>query len=184
MKKIFISAGHSNQPNKDCGAVGNGFVEGVLAAELRTLIAAKLQNIYGIIPVMDDDSNVLLDTIRKFRNMTAPDSIVIDIHFNASANAEATGTEVLIPGAPSDTEKKLASYIAFVTAEIIGIKNRGVKSELESHHGRLGWMRLTGENILIEVCFITNAKDMKHYNDYKNTLAAKYAEVISGFARA
>lgn len=184
MRKIFISAGHSTDPAEDMGAYGNGCKEGVLAAELRTLISTRLQNVHGVTAIVDGDDTVLSETLRKFKNLTSSDAIVIDIHFNASANEAATGTEVLVPAMPSSFEQFLAKEFSDVTAEALGVKNRGVKTELDSHHGRLGWMRLKGENILLEVCFISNARDMKHYHDYKHELAKRYAEVIYKAANA
>ena len=42
MRKIFISAGHSNKQGTDRGASGNGFIEGELTVELRDLIVSEL----------------------------------------------------------------------------------------------------------------------------------------------
>jgi len=183
MRKIFISAGHSNVSGQDRGAFANGQSEGVLASELRALIATKLSNIYGITAIVDEDRNALSATLRAFRNLTQPDSIVVDIHFNAAA-PQATGTEVLVPSPASAFEMTLAGEIAKQTSLILGIANRGVKSELQSHHGRLGWMRLTGENILLEVCFITNPTDLAKYEAEKVKLATCYAAILHQFARA
>ena len=160
MRKIFISAGHSTVAGKDCGASGNGFVEGVLAAELRSLIVKKLQNIHGISPVVDADDSVLSQTLNAFRILVSPDSIAVDIHFNASDNKDANGVEVLIPAEPSKFERDIAGNLSDVISDTLGLKNRGVKTEIESHHGKLGWMRLNCENVLIEVCFITNTHEI------------------------
>jgi len=183
MRKIFISAGHSNVSGQDRGAFANGQSEGVLASELRALIATKLSNIYGITAIVDEDRNALSATLRAFRNLTQPDSIVVDIHFNAAA-PQATGTEVLVPSPASAFEMTLAGEIAKQTSLILGIANRGVKTELQSHHGRLGWMRLTGENILLEVCFISNASDMQRYVNNSQTLATAIAGVLANYARS
>ena len=45
MRKIFISAVHSNKPGKDQGAAGNGFIEGQLAVELRNLLVSELKSL-------------------------------------------------------------------------------------------------------------------------------------------
>ena len=45
MRKIFISAGHSNKSGKDQGAQGNGYIEGQLAVELRNLLVSELKSL-------------------------------------------------------------------------------------------------------------------------------------------
>jgi N-acetylmuramoyl-L-alanine amidase len=67
MRKIFISAGHSNKPGKDQGAAGNGFIEGHLSVELRNLLISELKSL-GITPVGDVDSNVLKESLTFFRS--------------------------------------------------------------------------------------------------------------------
>jgi LysM repeat protein len=60
--------------------------------------------------------------------------------------------------------------------------NSGVKTEADSHHGRLGWMRLTGENILPEICFVSSKSDMDSYQKNKFLLAKDIADVLIEFA--
>jgi N-acetylmuramoyl-L-alanine amidase len=187
MRKIFISAGHSNRAGRDRGATGNGFIEGELTVELRNLIISELNKL-GVKPIVDGDNTILSETLNFFRNLTTPNCIVLDLHWNAAAPT-ATGTETLIPSNPSQFEINLAEALSKAVNETLGIRLRGnhkgklgVKTEAESHHGRLGWMRLTGENVLMEICFITNSSDMNAYQKNKNTLAKKIAEVLYSFA--
>ena len=180
MRKVFISAGHS--PSKP-GAAGNGYKEELLAIEFRDLLVKELKNL-GITPVIDSNENALDKSIAFFKNLTSTDSIVIDIHWNASDNPLATGTEVLVPLQYSSFEYNLASLIANEIKNSIGTKLRGtngVKTEADSHHGRLGWMRLTGENILIEMCFISNAQDMQKYQQNKLKLAKNIAVILKAY---
>jgi N-acetylmuramoyl-L-alanine amidase len=188
MRKIFLSAGHSNKAGKDRGASGNGFIEGELTVELRKLIADELIA-SGVKPIIDDNDSVLSQTVSFFKNITTDSCIVVDLHWNAGPPT-ATGTEVLIPSANTKFERELASNIAYVISKRLGIKTRGnhaglagVKTEAESHHGRLGWMRLTGENILPEICFISNKSDMESYQKNKVALAKDIAMVLLDFAR-
>ena len=58
-----------------------------------------------------------------------------------------------------------------------------VKLESESQHKSLGFMRLKGENILIEMCFITNANDMASYQANKVQLAESLADVLIKYAK-
>jgi len=187
MRKIFISAGHSNKPGKDQGAAGNGFVEGQLSVELRNLLVSELKSM-GVTPIADVDSNVLKESLTFFKNLTAKDSIVLDIHWNAGPPS-ATGVEVLIPSENSSVERNLAKDLADEISNTLSIPLRGshaglagVKTEAESHHGRLGWMRLTGENVLLEMCFISSKSDMESYQKNKSTIAKKIAKVLYDYA--
>lgn len=182
MRKVYISAGHSSKlgVGRDNGAVGNGFVEGVEASELRNIIYTELKKL-GITATIDKEDSILADSISFFKNLMDIKAIVIDIHFNAGS-PQATGTETLIPSESTKFEKDLAKELTKVMSEILNIKSRGVKTEASSHHGRLGWMRLTGENILLEVCFISNKKDIENYRIKRFELGKKIAEVIYKFA--
>lgn len=188
MRKIFISAGHSNKPGRDRGASGNGFIEGELTVELRDLIVKELKKL-GINPIVDKDDSILSQTINFFRNLTTKTCIVLDIHWNA-ATPKATGTETLIPLENTKFERELAAKLSEVVANRLKIPLRGrhggfqgVKTEAQSHHGRLGWMRLTGENILMEICFITNKNDMEAYQREKLVLAKDIADVLFEFSK-
>jgi LysM repeat protein len=183
MRKIFLSAGHSNTPGRDRGAVGNGYIEGELTVELRNLLVKELKKL-NITPIVDPDDSIFSQTINFFKNLVSPSCIVIDIHWNAASPA-ATGTETLIPANPSKFETELANEISKCISDTLGIPlrgnfngKRGVKTEAQSHHGRLGWMRLNGENILMEVCFISNRNDMASYQMHKEKLAKELAYII------
>jgi N-acetylmuramoyl-L-alanine amidase len=187
MRKIFISAGHSNVPGKDRGAAGNGFIEGELTVELRNLLICELHEL-GITAIVDQNDSILSHSLNFFKNLTTNKDIVLDIHWNA-ATPQATGTETLVPSDPSDFEMKLAHSISSCISETLNIPMRGnhggykgVKTEASSHHGRLGWMRLTGENILMEVCFISNKNDMDSYQKEKENLAKKLAKILFDYA--
>ena len=173
MRKIFLSAGHGGV---DVGAVGNGYREADLTIELRDLIAENLIS-FGINPITDDNRNALAQTMRFFQNKVAKDSILVDIHWN-SFNSKSTGVEVLVPAQPTKTEKSIATDLCNTISNTLSIVSRGVKTELQSARGRLGWMRLTGENVLIETCFISNPNDMDSYQVNKEKLAKNIADVL------
>lgn len=189
MKKIFISAGHSNRVGRDMGASGNGYIEGVETAKIRTRVTQILKQKYGVNAIVDSDDSVLRDTLNFFRNKTTRNCIVIDIHFNAAGSVLATGTETFVDSNPTDFELDLAFALSNVASTTLGIpkrgnfKNRiGVKSEFESHHKKLGWMRLTGENALIEVCFISNKGDMEKYKNNFETYCQNLAVTLYHFS--
>lgn len=180
---VILGAGHTNVPGKDRGAVGNGYIEGELTVELRDMVAQHLRDMC-IKVYTEDNSFGLKAALNVFRKVTNKDAICVDFHWNA-ATPQATGTEVLIPEFPSKLEEQLAYRIAHTISSELNIKARGnfnglkgVKSELSSHHGRLGWMRLLGQNILPEICFITNESDMKSYQAKKIRLAYEIARDI------
>lgn len=179
MRRIYLSAGHSNIVGKDRGAVCGNFVEGVLAVEFRTLLNEELIKL-GVTPILDDNKNILIESLRFFKRIVGSRDIAIDIHFNSGVT-EANGTEVLIPTEATNFEKFEADVISKTIAINLDIKNRGVKDERSGHHSRLGWLHLNCENLLIEMCFITNENDMKAYTENKVKLAgalARYLEIF------
>ena len=177
MRKLYLSAGHSAQDGVDQGAQGNGYSEGKLTSELRALIAKDLETI-GVTANVDSDYSVTGQTVRLFKTMVSGADVAIDIHFNAAASELATGSEVLVPGVASTFERVFAADLAKTIAEVLNIKNRGVKTELESARKKLLWMEIPCENILIEVCFISNALDMQKYQQSKFVLSKKLATLI------
>ena len=177
MKKLFLSAGHS--PTEP-GAWGNGYREELLAIEFRDLLVTELKALDAI-PTIDDNNNALKKTLAYFKNLVSSNSVCVDIHWNASSNSTATGVETLIPATYSSFEYNLASLLSSEISNTLGIRMRGtngVKTEADSHHGRLGWMRLNGENILIEMCFISNLSDMQKYQKNKISLAKNIAIIL------
>lgn len=179
MRKIFISAGHSNKVGRDRGAAGNGYVEGDLAVSFRNKVVANLKKL-GANVTIDGDNTILQESLNFFRKYVNDDAIVLDIHFNA-AGPTATGTETLIPGNFSVREKELAQALSRTVSNLLDIPlrgDKGVRTELESHHKKLGWMALKGENVLMEICFISNPSDMKKYIGMEDKLAEQIAETL------
>lgn len=175
-RKVFIVAGHGGT---DIGAVGNGYVESQLTIEFRNLIIAELGKL-GIKAETDSDKNALAASLKWLKGLVSPNSIAIDIHWNASSNDVAKGSEVIIPELSSSFERAIARKLLDVFVDA-GFRDRGVKSELLTERKRLGWMRPSCENILIEVCFITNKQDMVVYQANKKLLAKRLALVIRDF---
>lgn len=181
IKNIILSAGHTNVPGRDQGATGNGYVEGQLAVEFRQLVANYIGKM-GIKPMMDGNNTILAESLSYFKKMVKDDNnLAIEFHWN-SAGSTATGTEVLVPAKPSQEEKSMAADLSKVVASTLKITDRGVKTELDSHHGKLGWMTLPGTNILMEFCFVTNAADMENYQENKFKLAENVAKIIFNYA--
>lgn len=173
MRKLFLIAGHGG---KDPGAVSGSYIERDLAIELRFLVSNELRRL-NIIPNMDANENYLSQTLSWLRGKLGAKDVIIDIHWNASSNPTANGTEVIVPEIASQYENEFANALASTIASI-GFKNRGVKPETDTARKKLAIMRPSAENILIEVCFISNAQDMLLYQKSKQILAKKLAYII------
>jgi N-acetylmuramoyl-L-alanine amidase len=178
MRKIFLSAGHGGD---DPGAVSEKFIERDLAIELRELISTEL-GVLGIEPIKDPNSNALSQTLSWLRNKFGSKDILLDIHWNAASSTQANGSEVIIPNTSTSFERQLATAILGVFTSY-GFKPRGVKPESQTARKTLGWMRPNAENILLEVCFLTNNLDMKLYQANKQGIAKKIAKVLSDFSK-
>lgn len=177
---IFLSAGHHL---KDPGAVSNGLQENLLTIELRDMIVRELQSngkVHDKDFKIDEDKETLSQYLQRIK--TGSGSVVFELHFDASAKTEATGTTMLIPARQWTKEfiieEKFGKEIVNSCSTILGIKNRGVIDETQSHRGRLGLMREEGINGLLEVCFITNKEDLRKYNLNKKALAKLIAELL------
>lgn len=177
MRTVFISAGHSNTPGRDRGASGNGYFEGDLTVEFRDMLMAELLRL-GVPALRDGNDSVTADTVSFIRKkLLKPNSLLVDIHFNAGPSA-ATGTEVIVPEAFSTFERDLADALSACMATVLQIRNRGRKTEAQTARKRLLWMRTAGENILLEICFITNPGDIRSYQQNKPALAKGLAAII------
>jgi N-acetylmuramoyl-L-alanine amidase len=177
-RKIFLSAGHGGV---DSGAVGNGYIERDLTIDLRNHVVRELKAL-GIVPSIDDDKNALAQTLAWLRGKFGSKDILLDLHWNAAANPEAKGSEVIIPDISSQFEKDLAKALLNVFTEV-GFRDRGVKAEALTARKKLGWMRPAAENVLIEVCFISNLTDMKLYEANKKNIAKKIANILNQYSK-
>lgn len=178
IRKVFISAGHSNVPGKDMGADGlDGLKEGDLTARLRTAVVNELR-LLGQNALVDPDSYVTKDTVAVINSKLGIRDVAIDIHFNAFSVESAKGTEVLVPFKSTEYERKLAKSLCDNISACLATKNRGVKTEADSARKHLMFMTPNCENILIEVCFITNKADVLMYLTKKDMVAKVIAKCI------
>jgi N-acetylmuramoyl-L-alanine amidase len=174
-RKLALSAGHSNETGKDNGASYNNRIEGIETVKLRNALVEEFK-LHHVTVNVDDDKNVTKETVALFSKYFEEQDILIDLHFNAAADVKATGVEVIIPEKYSTMEYSMGSDICRTISNTLNISNRGVKPESMSARGKLAWMHMIGETILIEVCFISNIKDMAKY-DANFTLLVK--ELVS-----
>jgi N-acetylmuramoyl-L-alanine amidase len=174
-RKLFLSAGHGGS---DTGAVSGSYIERDLTIEQRNLLTAELKAL-GINPLEDDDRNALKQTLAWLRGKFGSSDILIDLHFNAGS-LQSHGTEIVVPDSANSFEKAMAYSLLKVYTDL-GFYARGVIPESLTARKKLGWMRPSAENILIETCFITNVLDMKLYEANKQTIAKRLALVIKDY---
>jgi N-acetylmuramoyl-L-alanine amidase len=173
---IFISAGHHSKHSvkPDPGAIGNGFKEGDLTIEFRDLVCHEL-DLLGVKYIKDFDNETLQQYVDRIK--TGAGSVVIEYHFDA-ATPQATGTTSLIEVDGDRLDRAFAKELVDATSLILGIRNRGVRSEAETRHGRLALMKETGIICLHELCFISNSNDISRYNIKKKELAKAHAQLL------
>jgi len=176
---IFDSAGHNEKGKvnaEDPGASGCGYNENDLTIEMRNLTNNYIRSKYPNVKLIEDkDDETLREYLKRIEPGTA--SVVHEYHFNAF-NAKASGVEVIVPDNPTKDERNAAKEICDAYSRIMGIPNRGVRTESESKRGRLGLMREEGINLLTEVCFIDNKIDMDAYQLNKQKLAEVTADIL------
>ena len=177
MRRVFLIAGHNGART---GA--NGFIdEGKETIILRDLIAKNLYEM-GIVVIKDDNLTPLTKVVQWLRNQITKKDVCIDIHFNASTNNSANGSEVFIPTKNTSDEVELANMFRTTLSKVF--KDRGVSLESKSYHGKIAM--LSGFdccNVLLEVCFVSNKNDADTYNLHKIDLAYEIALDILEFIR-
>lgn len=174
---IFISAGHNSKSSivrQDPGAIGNGYKEGDLTIEFRDLVCNEL-NLLGAKFIKDSDEENLQQYVDRIQ--TGSGSVVVEYHFDA-ATPQATGTTTLVEVDADRLDKAFATELSNTTSSLLGITNRGVKSEADTRHKRLALMKEDGIICLHELGFITNAGDLQKYNVKKKELAKLHAKIL------
>lgn len=175
---IFISAGHNSKSKtikQDPGAINShGLKEGDVTIEFRDLVSHEL-TLMGVPHKKDSDEESLQQYVDRIQTGTG--SVVCEFHLDA-AKPDATGTTVLVEVDADRLDIACAKEIVTTTASILGIKNRGVKSEADTRHKRLALMRENGIVVLHEICFITNDDDMSRYQAKKKELAKAIAQIL------
>ena len=187
-RKVFNSAGHSNVPGRDRGAAGNGFIEGTETARIVQRVDFYLRKMYGLEVESCFGDTVLADVLKKWKDKTDANSLASEWHFN-SAGPTVRGTETFVPDNATVLECQLAFCLSHVAHVVFGTPKRGtyknysgVRPESESARRKLGWMTLSGVNVLPEVEFISSAPGMKSYNENFERYCEGCAVVIYHFA--
>ena len=175
--KIFLIAGHHNA---DPGAVNSTEKESDLTKELRGLIHDAIRELNPSVQIiLDYDADTLPQVISKVNREIQDGDILIDVHFNSFSNGSATGAEVLVKNGSPNLVR--AAVYSKIIANTIGIKDRGAKTEAQSHRSKLPILHGNGSRYLFEVCFMSNSVDMEKYHSRKLELAKNLAsEILNG----
>lgn len=190
-KHIIVSAGHSTKKGEDNGAQGNGYSEGHENARIRKRVVEILKSKYNVQAIIDEDFSELKKSIHTFTTLIKSkkyresEVIAFEIHFNASANKDANGVETVIPSEYTESELKLAHEMSLAISDVMKIRLRGttggmkgVITEAYSRAKRLGWMRIPAQNVLLELCFITNEEEMNKYSKNFENICQTIAGVL------
>lgn len=176
---IFISAGHNSKSKtikQDPGAVNKqGIKEGDLTIEFRDLVKHEL-GLLGAKFISDTEEENLSMYLSRIQSGNG--SVVVEYHFDSAASDQATGTTGLIEAEADRLDRAFAKELTDITACTLGIRNRGVISEADSHRGRLGLMREDGVICLVELGFISNPDDLQRFHLKKKELAKLHAAII------
>ena len=174
---VFISAGHHL---KDPGAPGvNGRKEADEATKFRNAVVKYLEPT-GAKIITDNDNETLAQYLARIQS--GDGSVVVEFHFDAF-NGIASGTTALVGNDADRLDKMFAKELVTATSTILGIMNRGVKSEKDSHRGKLALMREQGIVSLLEICFIDNKNDMESFDKNFFTLASEISKIIEKFEK-
>lgn len=180
MKTLFLDAGHSLN---DSGAVavhqGITYKESDLSIALRNAMLQVLEkDAEGFRTIHDSDNHNLVRTCAAAKAKLQKGDWLCSLHFNAGS-ATASGVEVFVAEDASASAKTLGQMLCNLIATELNIPNRGVKSETESTHKRLGILHCSTHALLIEVCFISSESDMSKYLAKQATLAQQMATTIA-----
>jgi N-acetylmuramoyl-L-alanine amidase len=165
---IFASAGHHNT---DPGAIANGYKESYLTQVFRNRIYEEII-IRGGNVILDKDYETLSQYLKRIQPGSG--SVVCDLHFNASNDPEATGTEVFAANNPESIA--LATELSEAISKVLSIPNRGAKLQHQSNRSSLAILNTkAGISILPEICFMSNINDLTKFFTHQDLLAKIFA---------
>ena len=171
--KIYIDQGHNPQ-NPNAGAEGNGLREQDIVFRVGTELAALLRRSgnYDVRlsrPNADTQIGTSNTTSLRLRVADANSwgaDYFISIHTNASSIPSATGSEAFAYSQPS-AAFSLGEDILVGLEEATGLQNRGMKVRTNLYVLR----KTTMPAVLVELGFITNARDARLMNEQPELFA-------------
>lgn len=161
--KILLIAGHGAGDPGACSSYGTEATETRKVVEM---LKSHFKSYEVTVDVYPISRNAYYDAGSGSLQVNfANYDYVLEIHFNSSANASATGVEIWVTSSETATtvEQAIVNKIA-----ALGYPNRGVKKE---DFRVIRTAKNCGtSSALLEVCFISNKNDMTTYN-------AKFSEI-------
>lgn len=160
-KKVVISQGHGGA---DAGSIGaDGKSEKTRIRNLAPLVEERIEKA-GYKVTLKNEKNASGRWAFSF----ASGDFKFSLHFN-SFNKKATGTECLYK---KKSMRANAAKMSRMVAKAIGIKDRGAKYRSDLYMMNIGF------DLLLEVCFHDNKKDLEAYKRNMTKVADAIAEVI------
>ncbi|WKD26603.1 N-acetylmuramoyl-L-alanine amidase [Halomonas sp. KG2] len=170
---VMLSAGHSDTVP---GIVANGYKEADIVQLFRDDVSVRLASL-GIRHVLDGEPGENLPLRQAVRIAQGCD-ISIEFHTNGGGPG-ATGVETLSRA----HNKPLGAQLCRVTADLLGIANRGAKPEDAGYHERLAFVS-GGGGLIFELFFLSNANDLYQFKQHYDEFVDAVAGVIADAARA
>lgn len=170
---LMIAAGHSDV---DPGVVAYGYREAEIVLEFRQLVSAELAEL-GIRHLLDGEPHENLP-LHQAVVIARRCDIAVEFHCNGAASARTTGVEALSQA----HNKPLGAELCCVTADVLGILNRGARPEGSGQHHRLAFVS-DGGGIIHELFFLTNKRDLATWIGGRQPLAKAVAGVLADAAR-
>lgn len=177
--KLWISAGHHI---KDPGAIGNNRTESHMMMTFRNIFTNVL-DCEGVKYKTDKDTETLSQYLNRLE--LTKDSIILDFHMNSSVPRKdgtlPSGVEVIVSNNAGSKSKEIAKRLVDGYARILGIPNRGVKTEAQTNRGKLGILNKRGSAVLVEFGFINNLVDVLAFEKNQIALAKFTREVLNDY---
>lgn len=163
-RSIILIAGHNNASPyhwADSGAVANDTKESIENQHLAYQASVRLNEDGFKAALCPFDLN-LRQKIKWVNKNFPSDSVILSIHMNSSYHAGVNGIESWYFSGNAEM-KEAAKEAQKILTKYTGMRDRGVKGDLQNRHGQLGILRDTKQTdeLLLEMGFITNKSDLK-----------------------
>jgi hypothetical protein len=172
-KHIILAAGHGGS---DPGAVFGMTTEAQLAIEIVEVTATILAN--NNVPVSIVPHSLALSASIGYVNgrWYGPNSLAVEVHKDSFGDPSVDGVSVWHESGNA-VEQRIADVVGPVVASGVGKGYRGTYPDTANRHGRLGWVHLKVDSILIECGFGSSATDASS-RAYGSALAAGLLRVL------
>ena len=174
VKTIVLTAGHNSI--KDFGAVSKDkkWTEAQIVTDLRNRVAKILRGKgYTVITDGEGENNLILS---KAVVLIPMGDIAIELHLNASDNAQANGIEALAKSEFKTQCRTLCESISDDLDYKVRGSDGGWKASNSGQHSRLAYCEHNG--IILELFFISNLKELNSYIENPSKVAEAIADAI------